>query len=74
MNMKATSVSDGRGAANGLRAVIFAGGKGVRLRPFTAIFPKPLVPLGEMPIIEVLMKRLVHFGITDITLDAGPPR
>lgn len=60
-----------RGAAKGLRAVILAGGKGVRLRPFTASFPKPLVPLGDMPIIEVLMRRLVHFGITDITLTLG---
>jgi NDP-sugar pyrophosphorylase family protein len=57
-----------RGAANGLRAVILAGGKGVRLRPFTVNFPKPLVPLGDTPVIELLMKRLVSFGITDITL------
>jgi len=34
-------------------------------------FPKPLLPLGDMPIIEVLMKRLVSFGITDITLTLG---
>lgn len=60
-----------RGAAKGLRAVILAGGKGVRLRPFTASFPKPLVPLGDMPILEVLMRRLVHFGVTDITLTLG---
>jgi len=59
------------GAAKGLRAVILAGGKGVRLRPFTASFPKPLVPLGDVPIIEVLIKRLVRFGITDITLTLG---
>jgi NDP-sugar pyrophosphorylase family protein len=71
MNLKTTPVSAAGGAAKGLRAVILAGGKGVRLRPFTAIFPKPLVPLGDMPIIEVLMKRLVHFGITDITLTLG---
>jgi NDP-sugar pyrophosphorylase family protein len=60
-----------RGAAKGLRAVILAGGKGVRLRPFTVNFPKPLVPLGDMPILEILMRRLVHFGITDITLTLG---
>jgi NDP-sugar pyrophosphorylase family protein len=59
------------GAAHGLRAVLLAGGKGVRLRPFTVNFPKPLLPLGDMPIIEVLMKRLVSFGITDITLTLG---
>ena len=60
-----------RGAAAGLRAVMLAGGKGVRLRPFTVNFPKPLVPLGDKPVIEVLMERLMSFGITDITLTLG---
>ena len=59
------------GAASGLRAVILAGGKGVRLKPFTVNFPKPLVPLGDTPVIEVLMQRLVSFGINDITLTLG---
>ena len=54
-----------------MHAVILAGGKGVRLRPFTANFPKPLVPLGDTPVIEILIKRLVSFGITDITLTLG---
>jgi NDP-sugar pyrophosphorylase family protein len=60
-----------KGPASGLRAVILAGGKGVRLQPFTAHFPKPLVPLGEKPIIEVLIQRLLAFGITDVTLTLG---
>jgi len=59
------------GSAAGLRAVILAGGKGVRLRPFTVNFPKPLMPLGDDPILEVLIKRLVEFGITDVTLTLG---
>jgi NDP-sugar pyrophosphorylase family protein len=59
------------GSAAGLRAVVLAGGKGVRLRPFTVNFPKPLMPLGDDPILEVLIKRLVAFGITDITLTLG---
>jgi NDP-sugar pyrophosphorylase family protein len=59
------------GAASGLRAVILAGGKGTRLQPFTVNFPKPLVPLGDKPVVEVLMGRLVKFGITDITLTLG---
>ena len=58
-------------AAAGLRAVILAGGKGVRLHPFTINFPKPLVPLGDTPVIEVLMRRLLRAGITDITLTLG---
>jgi len=59
------------GSAAGIRAVILAGGKGVRLRPFTVNFPKPLMPLGDRPILEVLIRRLVTFGITDITLTLG---
>lgn len=59
------------GAATGLRAVILAGGKGTRLAPFTASFPKPLVPLGDVPILEILIHRLLQYGIVDITLTLG---
>ena len=58
-------------AARGLRTVILAGGKGVRLQPFTINFPKPLVPLGEIPIVEILIRRLLAFGLTDVTLTLG---
>src|SRR5262249_23571119 len=64
-------MSKDKNAAAGVKAVILAGGKGVRLRPFTASFPKPLVPLGDVPITEILMRRLIQFGITDITLTLG---
>lgn len=57
--------------ATGLKAIILAGGKGTRLRPFTASFPKPLVPLGDTPVVEVLIKRLIEFGITDVTMTLG---
>lgn len=60
-----------KGSSAGLRAIILAGGKGTRLMPFTVSFPKPLVPLGDTPIIEVLILRLVQYGITDITLTLG---
>jgi NDP-mannose synthase len=59
------------GAATGMRAVILAGGKGTRLAPYTASFPKPLVPLGDVPILEVLIRRLLQYGIKDITLTLG---
>ena len=67
---RAKAVSYGS-ASKGLRAVVLAGGEGVRLQPFTVNFPKALMPLGDVPIIEVLMRRLVQFGITDITLTLG---
>lgn len=63
--------SHSSGPAAGLRAVILAGGKGTRLQPFTVNFPKPLMPLGDTPVLEVLIRRLIHYGITDITLTLG---
>lgn len=63
--------NDRTGDAAGLRAIILAGGKGTRLQPFTISFPKPLVPLGDRPIIEILIRRLIRFGVQDITLTLG---
>jgi NDP-sugar pyrophosphorylase family protein len=54
-----------------LRAIILAGGKGTRLAPYTTIFPKPLMPVGEMPILEVVISQLKYFGIEEITLAIG---
>jgi len=65
------AIESPKGEAAGLRAVILAGGKGTRLRPFTVSFPKPLVPLGDRPVLEVLIRRLMGFGIRDITLTLG---
>jgi len=53
------------------RVVILAGGKGTRLKPFTASFPKPLVPIGSMPILEILLSQLQRQGFRDITLTVG---
>ena len=50
------------------RAVILAGGKGTRLKPYTAVFPKPLVPVGEVPILEVIIRQLAVNGFTHITI------
>ncbi|MFZ5823272.1 MAG: sugar phosphate nucleotidyltransferase [Bacillota bacterium] len=51
-----------------MRAVVMAGGKGIRLQPYTRILPKPMLPLGEYPILAWLLLALGAAGITDITL------
>ncbi|MBY0450053.1 MAG: NTP transferase domain-containing protein [Cyanobacteria bacterium] len=53
------------------QAVILAGGMGTRLRPYTTLLPKALVPLGEMPILEVVLRQLKYYGFTTITLAVG---
>ena len=50
------------------RAVILAGGKGIRLRPYTIVLPKPLMPIGDYPILEVVVRQLVRAGFDRITL------
>lgn len=51
-----------------MQAVILAGGKGVRLKPFTISIPKPLLPIDDVPILEVVLRQLKHFGFTDVVL------
>lgn len=48
--------------------VINAGGKGTRLEPYTKILPKPLIPVGELPIIEHIMKRFMEYGCNDFSI------
>jgi NDP-sugar pyrophosphorylase family protein len=50
------------------RAVILAGGKGTRLRPYTVVLPKPLMPIGDYPILEVIVRQLVNAGFEHITM------
>jgi NDP-sugar pyrophosphorylase family protein len=54
-----------------LRAVVLAGGFGMRLRPYTTILPKPLVPVGERPILEHILRRLHAAGARSVDLCVG---
>ena len=48
------------------RAIILAGGKGTRLRPFTKVFPKPMMPIGKYAILEIVVKQLRFYGFKHI--------
>ena len=51
-----------------MEAIILAGGKGTRLAPYTTVFPKPLMPIDGMPILEIVVRQLAHFRIKEIVL------
>jgi len=51
-----------------MKAVILAGGKGTRLKPYTVTIPKPLVPIGDYPILEIVIRQLKKYGFEDIIL------
>jgi NDP-sugar pyrophosphorylase family protein len=53
------------------QAIVLAGGRGTRLKPYTTVFPKPLMPIGDMPILEVIIRQLRHHGFRRITLAVG---
>jgi NDP-sugar pyrophosphorylase family protein len=52
-------------------AVLLAGGKGTRLAPYTAVFPKPLVPIGQYPIIELIVRQLSAAGFNELIFSTG---
>jgi NDP-sugar pyrophosphorylase family protein len=54
-----------------MKVIILAGGKGTRLAPYTITFPKPLVPIGDMPIVEVMLRQLKRAGAMDVTVSVG---
>ncbi|MCP3875276.1 MAG: NTP transferase domain-containing protein [Desulfobacteraceae bacterium] len=54
-----------------MKAVILAGGKGTRLAPYTTVFPKPLMPIGNVPILEIILWQLQFFGISEANLACG---
>lgn len=51
--------------------VVLAGGQGTRLRPYTTALPKPLVPVGNYPILEILLRQLSAYGFRHVTLAVG---
>jgi NDP-sugar pyrophosphorylase family protein len=52
-------------------AVILAGGKGTRLKPFTMTVPKPLLPIGDAPILEIVLRQLAQSGVKRVVLTLG---
>ncbi len=54
-----------------MQAIILAGGKGTRLKPYTTILPKPLMPIGDIPILEVILQQLENNGFQDVILALG---
>jgi NDP-sugar pyrophosphorylase family protein len=54
-----------------MKTVILAGGKGTRLKPYTAVLPKPLMPVDDVPILEIILRQLKSFGLDEITVTVG---
>jgi NDP-sugar pyrophosphorylase family protein len=54
-----------------MKAVILAGGKGTRLAPYTTVLPKPLMPIGDMPILEIVLRQMANYGFKEVTLAVG---
>ena len=69
--------ADGNGNGNAeasladVGVVILAGGKGTRLAPYTSVLPKPLMPIGERAILEVVIEQLADYGFRSVTLCVG---
>jgi len=54
-----------------MKGVIQCGGKGMRLRPYTMVLPKPLMPVGSKPVLELLLKWLRRNGVQDVYITTG---
>lgn len=54
-----------------MQAVILAGGKGTRLKPYTMVLPKPMMPIGDYTILEIVIRQLKHAGFSEIILAVG---
>jgi len=54
-----------------MQAIVLAGGKGRRLMPYTTVLPKPLMPIGDYPILEVILRQLKYYGFNRVTISTG---
>ena len=73
--MASRTAANGNGSRSGrnakTKAVVLAGGRGTRLAPYTSVLPKPLMPVGERAILELVVDQLESCGIKDITFCVG---
>jgi NDP-mannose synthase len=53
------------------RVVILAGGLGTRLRPYTTVLPKPLMPVGDRPVLDIVIRQLKAHGFERVTIATG---
>jgi NDP-sugar pyrophosphorylase family protein len=63
--------ADRNGSLKGLKTIVLAGGRGTRLAPYTSVLPKPLMPVGDRAILEVVVEQLEEAGIVDIHFCVG---
>ena len=54
-----------------MKTLILAGGRGTRLMPYTSVFPKPLMPVGDAPIIDLVLRQLRHASIREVVISVG---
>jgi len=54
-----------------MQAIILAGGKGTRLKPYTVTIPKPLMPVSDLPILEIVIRQLKHYAIKELIISTG---
>jgi NDP-sugar pyrophosphorylase family protein len=54
-----------------MRAIVLAGGRGSRLRPYTVVLPKPLIPVGDRPVLDIVVRQLRRAGFERLTVATG---
>ena len=70
-DMNGHSKMNGKGSMRDVQAVILAGGRGTRLAPYTSVLPKPLMPIGDQSILEVVIGQLEDAGIVNVNFCVG---